>query len=53
MDNPQKTVETGARRGIKMLSPNEARWALPHFGVDSERVGTGDELGAAHAEAEG
>ena len=32
MDDPSHAIETGAQYGIKMLSPDEAKRALPHFG---------------------
>jgi len=31
-DDPSHAIEAGANYGIKMLSPEEARRALPHFG---------------------
>jgi hypothetical protein len=30
-DDPSHAVETGKKYGIKMLSPEEARQALPYF----------------------
>jgi hypothetical protein len=30
-DDPSHAMETGKKYGIKMLSPEEARRALPHF----------------------
>ena len=32
MDDPMHAIEAGARHGIRMLSPEEAKQALPHFG---------------------
>jgi quercetin dioxygenase-like cupin family protein len=32
MDDPSHAIELGWRYGIRMLSPDEARQALPHFG---------------------
>ncbi len=32
MDDPSHAIEAGARHGIQMLSPDEAKQALPHFG---------------------
>ena len=31
-DDPSRAIEAGKKYGIKMLSPKEARRALPHFG---------------------
>jgi hypothetical protein len=31
-DDPSHAIEAGAKYAIKMLSPEEARRALPHFG---------------------
>jgi hypothetical protein len=31
-DDPSHAIEPGKKYGIKMLSPEEARRALPHFG---------------------
>jgi len=31
-DDPSHAIEAGEKYGIKMLSPKEARRALPHFG---------------------
>ena len=31
-DDPSHAIEAGEKYGIKMLSPEEARRALPHFG---------------------
>jgi len=32
IDDPSHAIEAGEKYGIKMLSPEEARRALPHFG---------------------
>jgi hypothetical protein len=32
VDDPLHAIEAGEKYGIKMLSPEEARRALPHFG---------------------
>lgn len=31
-NDPSHAIEAGKKYGIKMLSPEEARQALPHFG---------------------
>ena len=32
-DDPSHAIEAGEKYGIKILSPDEARRALPHFGL--------------------
>jgi hypothetical protein len=31
-DDPSRAIEAGKKYGIEILSPGEARQALPHFG---------------------
>ena len=45
MDDPSHAIEAGARYGIKMLSPDEAKQALPHFG--GQGVARPTEVGGA------
>jgi quercetin dioxygenase-like cupin family protein len=49
MDDPSHAIEAGARYGIKMLSPDEAKEVLPHFGgLGANLAPTSPENGAHH-----
>jgi hypothetical protein len=49
MDDPSHAIEAGARHGIRMLSPDEAKQALPHFGgLGANLESTSPNSGAFH-----